>query len=98
MANIVDYQNLQQAKVNSEKKFDEMIQNLDSMRGQIVKMSGDTWKGQSSNVFNEVFDEIKKKINHEREEFSNAMDQRLTTWYEEFDETEKERAKAFQGL
>lgn len=98
MANIVDYQNLQQAKVNSEKKFDEMIQNLNSMRGQIVKMSGGSWKGHSSEVFNEVFDEIKKKITEEREQFSGEMDQKLTTWYNEFDETEKERAKAFQGL
>lgn len=98
MANIVDYQNLQQAKVNSEKKFDEMIQNLDSMRGQIVKMNGDTWKGHSAEVFGEIFDEIKKKITEERERFSGEMDQKLTTWYNEFDETEKERAKAFQGL
>ena len=75
-----------------------MIQNLVSMRGQIVKMSGDSWKGQSSNVFNEVFDEIKKKITSEREQFSNAMDQRLTTWYNEFDETEKERVKAFHDM
>ena len=69
MANIVDYQHLQQAKTKSEQKFDEMIQNLDSMRGQIVKMSGDTWKGHSSDVFNEVFEEIKKKIIEERERF-----------------------------
>ena len=37
-ANTVDYQNLQLAKTNSEKTFDEMISNLDAMRGQIVKM------------------------------------------------------------
>ena len=98
MANIVDYQHLAQAKANSEQKFDDMIQNLVSMRGQIVKMSGDSWKGQSSNVFNEVFDEIKKKITSEREQFSNAMDQRLTPWYNEFDETEKERVKAFHDM
>ena len=98
MANIVDYQHLQQAKTKSEQKFDEMIQNLDSMRGQIVKMSGDTWKGHSSDVFNEVFEEIKKKIIEERERFSAEMAQKLTTWYDEFDETEKERAKAFQNL
>lgn len=98
MANIVDYQHLQQAKANSESKFDEMIQNLDSMKNNIVSMSEGSWKGQSSNVFNEVFDEIKAKINSEREKFSNEMDQKLTTWYNEFDETEKERAKAFQGL
>ncbi len=98
MANIVDYQGLQQAKANSEKKFDEMLQNLDSMKSQIESMSSDSWKGQSSNVFNEVFGEIKQKITTERENFSNAMDQRLTTWYNEFDETEKERANAFQGL
>ena len=97
MANIVDYQHLQQAKVNSEKKFDEMIQNLDSMRGEIVEME-DSWKGQSSNVFNEVFEEIKKKIEQERENFSKAMDEKLTKWYNEFDEAEKERVKAFQGL
>ena len=53
MANIVDYQGLQQAKANSEKKFDEMLQNLDSMKSQIESMSSDSWKGQSSNVFNE---------------------------------------------
>ncbi len=98
MANIVDYQNLQTAKANAESKFDEMIQNLDSMKNNIVSMSEGSWKGQSSNVFNEVFDEIKAKINSEREKFSNEMDQKLTTWYNEFDETEKERAKAFQGL
>lgn len=98
MANIVDYQHLQQAKVNTEKKFDEMLQNLDSMRGQIVKMNASTWKGHSSEVFMEVVEEIKKKITEERERFSSEMDQKLTIWYNEFDETEKERAKAFQGL
>ena len=98
MANIVDYQNLTQAKANSEKKFDEMIQNLDTMKKEIDNMNAETWKGQSSNVFDEIFAEIKQKINQEREQFSNAMDQRLSTWYNEFDETEKERANAFQGL
>lgn len=98
MANIVDYENLMQAKANSEKKFDEMIQNLDSMRGKIKDMNSSSWKGQSSNVFDEVFEEIKTKINTEREEFSNAMDQRLTTWYNEFDATEKERINAAQSM
>ena len=66
MANIVDYQHLAQAKANSEQKFDDMIQNLVSMRVHIFKMSWYSWKGQSSNLFNEVFDEIKKKITSER--------------------------------
>ena len=98
MANIVDYQNLQQAKVNAGNKFDEMLENLESMKSNVENMNQSSWKGASSNVFNEVFDEIKTKINAEREEFNKAMDERLTLWYNEFDDTEKAQIKAAQEM
>ena len=98
MANIVDYQNLQQAKVNAGNKFDEMLENLEAMKSNVENMNQSSWKGASSNVFNEVFDEIKTKINAEREEFNKAMDERLTLWYNEFDDTEKAQIKAAQEM
>lgn len=98
MANIVDYQNLQQAKVNSEKKFDEMIENFEAMKSQVVEMNESSWKGSSGNVFSEVFEEIKTKINAEREEFSQAIDERLTLWYNEFDAAEKAQIQAAQSM
>lgn len=97
-ANTVDYQNLQLAKTNSEKTFDEMISNLDAMRGQIVEMHSSTWKGSSSDVFMEIFEEVKTTLKNEREAFSNAMDQKLTTWYNEFDAAEKASIQAAQKL
>ena len=98
MANIVDYQQLTQAKAETGKKFDEMIQNLTAMHDKITAMNESSWTGSSANVFGEVFEEIKTKINTEREDFNQAMDQRLSTWYNEFDETERQEAQKYQGL
>lgn len=98
MANIVDYQNLQQAKVNAGNKFDEMLQNLEAMRSQVVEMNESSWKGSSGNIFNEVFEEIKTKVNAEREEFNRAIDERLTLWHDEFTETEKAQIQAAQRM
>lgn len=98
MANIVDYEHLTQAKVDSGKKFDEMINNLTAMHGKITSMNESSWTGSSSNVFSEVFEEVKKAINAEREEFNQAIDERLSTWYNEFDATEKAEAQKFQNM
>jgi uncharacterized protein YukE len=98
MANIVDYQNLQQAKINTGNKFDEMLQNLESMRSQVQQMNESSWKGSSSNVFNEIFDEIKTKVNSEREEFNKAIDERLTIWHNEFTDAEKAQIQAAQNM
>lgn len=98
MANIVDYQNLQQAKANTEKKFEEMLQNLDAMKTKVQDMNEGSWKGASGNVFNEVFEEIKAKINAEREEFNNAMNDKLTLWENEFSDAEKAQIQAAQKM
>ena len=98
MANIVDYQNLQQAKINTGNKFDEMLQNLEAMRAQVQEMNESSWKGSSSNVFNEVFEEIKTKVNAEREEFNKAIDERLTIWHNEFTDAEKAQIQAAQNM
>ena len=98
MANIVDYQNLQQAKVNAGNKFDEMLQNLETMKAKVQEMNEGSWKGASGNVFNEVFEEIKAKINAEREEFNNAMNERLTLWQNEFSDAEKAQIQAAQNM
>lgn len=98
MANIVDYQNLQQAKINTDKKFEEMLQNFTNMKNQVQQMNENAWKGASGNVFNEVFEEIKTKITAEREEFNNAMDQKLTLWHNEFSEAEKQQIQAAQNM
>lgn len=99
MANIVDYQNLEQAKINSGKKFDDMLQNLETMKNQITQMSEDSaWKGMSGNYFNEVFEEIKTKINAEREEFNQAIDERLNIWFESFQQAEKDRIQAAKQM
>ena len=98
MANIVDYQNLQQAKVNVNNKFDEMLQNLEAMKARVVEMNESSWKGSSGNVFNEVFEEIKAKITAKREEFNNAIDEKLTLWHNEFSDTEKAQIQAAQNM
>lgn len=98
MANIVDYQNLLQAKINAGNKFDEMLQNLETMKAKIQDMNEGSWKGNSGNVFNEVFEEIKSKINAEREEFNKAMDERLTLWHNEFSDAEKAQIQAAQNM
>ena len=98
MANIVDYENLSKAKVNVENKFDEMLANLETTKNNIVDLTESSWKGNSSNYFSEVFEEVKAKISKEREEFSKDMQNKLDIWYKEFSEAEKEAIAAAQKM
>lgn len=89
MANRVDYDNLKQAKVNVENKFNEMLENLETTKNKIVDLTDNSWKGQSSNYFLEVFEEMKAKIVAERDEFCNEMQKKIDIWYAEFSDAEK---------
>ena len=98
MANMVDYNALKAAKSKTDAKFDEMLAKLNASKQKIDAMNQSSWKGASSNVFNEVFEEIKTKINAEREEFNKAIDSKLTIWYNQFSDTEKQQIQAASNM
>lgn len=98
MANMVDYNALKAAKAKTDAKFDEMLAKLNASKAKIDQMNQSSWKGASSNVFNEVFEEIKTKINAEREEFNRSIDTKLTNWYNQFSEAEKQQIQAANNM
>ena len=98
MANMVDYNALKAAKSKTDAKFDEMLAKLNASKAKIDQMNQSSWKGASSNVFNEVFEEIKTKINAEREEFNKAIDSKLTIWYNQFSDAEKQQIQAASNM
>ncbi len=73
-ANITDYNALQNAKTKTDQNFDDMLKNLEASKTKIDQMNENSWKGSSGNVFNEVFQDIKTKINNERNEFNKEID------------------------
>lgn len=97
-ANITDYMALQRAKNKTDKNFDDMLAKLDKAKAEIDKMNENAWKGASANVFNDVFNDIKAKLDNERNEFNNEMDKKLTLWHNEFNETEKQQIQAAQNM
>lgn len=92
-ANITDYLALENAKSKTDQKFEDMLANLEQAKSKIDQMGGNSWSGSSANVFNEVFLELKTTIDRERNEFNNAMDERITMWYNSFTQAEKEEAQ-----
>ena len=95
-ANITDYNALKNAKTKTDKDFDDMLKNLEESKTRIDQRNEESWKGASGNVFNEVFEDIRTKINNERNEFNAAIDDKLNNWYNSFSEAEKveiDRAK-----
>lgn len=97
-ANITDYIALQNAKSKTDEDFDDMLANLEATKAKITQMNEDSWKGYSANVFNEVFEEVKSKINDERIEFNTAIDERLTMWYNSFSDAEKAEAERAKNM
>ncbi len=89
MANRVDYENLKVAKKNVEARFNEMLENMEATKNQMVDLTDNSWKGQSANYFLNVFEEMKAKITAERDQFSDEMQRKLNFWYAEFSDAEK---------
>lgn len=98
MANRVDYSQLEQAKVNVGKKFDEMLQNLSKAKSDIDTMNENSWTGVSASEFNRVFLEISKKINEEREAFNQKIDTTLAIWSKEFEVAEAQATNSAQNM
>jgi len=92
-ANITDYVALQNAKVKTDRDFEDMLTNLDSAKAKIDEMNENAWKGDSGTVFNEVFTEIKTEINRERQIFNSEIDKKLKMWFDSFDAAEKAEAQ-----
>lgn len=96
--NVIDYNAIVHAKDNANKKFELMLTNLTNMKTRIDEMNAESWQGSSANVFNEVFEEIKGKIDAERQEFNKAIDERLAIWHNQFSDEEKAQVQAAQAM
>ena len=89
MANRVDYENLKVAKKNVETRFNDMLENMEAVKNEMLDLTDNSWKGKSATYFLNVFEEMKAKITAERDQFCEEMQRKLDFWYAEFSDAEK---------
>ena len=97
-ANITDYVALQNAKTETDMAFDDMIQNLKNAKDEIDRANEKAWKGESGAFFNATFNDIVDEINKERKRFNDEIANKLSIWYNSFDEDEKAEIQRTQNM
>ena len=94
----VNYTELEVVKAKIDSKFTDMLANLQRIKGNIVSLMGNSFRGDAATTFEDTYSDIETAIKAEQEKFNQELNAKLTGWYDTMSEEEKRQVQEFQKL